>query len=200
MDAHRDQLPQPALRNQLDIALADTGRSADNELVAAAILQPGQCPVVHVQLAAALVADNFVAFDADQRRNVAQPAQLARHRIGDQLAVREHLEIAVAMRGEDIEQLRMHERLAAQDTEIAIAVLLCVLHDPVHVRQRDPLSWRFHVHPAALAAQVAAVGDRDVEEGREGDALLEPRLELLDRAHALVAEVVADFPEQAQVR
>src|SRR5258708_36541285 len=79
VNSHLDQLTEPVFRNQLDIGLADTRRYADNQLVAAAILQTRQGLAVHVQTTAALVADNFVAFNTDQRRNVAQLSPFARN-------------------------------------------------------------------------------------------------------------------------
>ena len=46
--------------------------------------------------AAALVADDLVPFDADQRRDVAELAQLSRDFVGDEVAVGEDLEVAIA--------------------------------------------------------------------------------------------------------
>src|SRR5437879_5645891 len=148
VDSHLDQLAEPALRNQLDIGLADTRGYADDELVTAAILQARQGLAVHVQASAPLVADNFVALNADQRRNVAQPPQFARNLIRYKLSVRENLEIAVGMRSEDFEQLRVQERLAAEDAEIGVSVLLRVSEQVIHVLECDLLSRCFHVHPA----------------------------------------------------
>ena len=50
----------------------------------------------------------------------------ARDFVGDELAVGEDLEIAVRMRREQIEQLRVHERLAAEDAEERVPVRLRV--------------------------------------------------------------------------
>ena len=49
-------------------------------------------------LAAALVADDLRALDADERRGVAEAAQLRGDLVGDELAVGEDLEVAVRMR------------------------------------------------------------------------------------------------------
>ena len=45
------------------------------------------------------------------------------HLVGDELAVGEDLEVAIGMRGQDVEQVRVHERLAAEDAEEAVAHL-----------------------------------------------------------------------------
>jgi len=59
---------------------------------------------------------------------------------------------------------------------------------------------RLDVHPAALAAQVAGIDDREVEERREVFATLHAPLEPLDRQHALHAEVPRRLPQAALVR
>ena len=145
--------------------------------------------------AAPFVADDLGPFDADERGDVAEPRQLARDVVGDQLAVGEDLEIAVRMRGEDIEELRMQERLAAQDAEVAVAVRLGVADDAIQLFQRELLRRRLDVDPAALAAQLAARDYRDEEERREVLAALAPPLVQLDRAHALDPEVVDELRE-----
>ena len=45
--------------------------------------------------------------------------------------------------------------------------------------------------------EVAGVGDADVQEGREGDALREALLVLLHRQHPLEAEVPRELPHQS---
>ena len=50
-----------------------------------------------------------------------------------------------------------------------------------------------HVDPASLAAQIAAIDDRDVEKRRKDFAPLQPPLVLLHRADAAVAHVQASF-------
>ena len=66
-----------------------------------------------VEPAAALVGDDFRSLNADQRRAVAELAHLLGMFGGNELAVGEHLEIAVRMSSEDVEQLRVKEGLAA---------------------------------------------------------------------------------------
>src|SRR6185436_20669269 len=74
--------------------------------------------------AAALVAHGLRAFDADERRGIAGPAELRRDLVGDHLAVGEDLEVAVGVGLEEPDQVGVHERLPAQDPEEAVAVLL----------------------------------------------------------------------------
>ena len=75
----------------------------------------------HALAAAALVADDLVPFDADERRDVAELAELLRHFVGDEVAVGEDLEVAIAVAAEDLQDLRVHERLAAEDAEERVA-------------------------------------------------------------------------------
>ncbi len=96
-----------------------------DQLVAAAVLQPGQRLLVDSWAAAPLVADRLAAFDADQRRRVAERAQAPGGVSSvEEVAVGEEQEVAVGMGREDVEQPRVQERLAAQDAEEAVAVLL----------------------------------------------------------------------------
>ena len=78
--------------------------------------------------------------------------------VGNELAVCENLERNnPGCPAEEIEQLLVHERFAAENPEKAVSVLLCVLHDLVEVIEID-LHLRFiDVYPAALAAEVATV-------------------------------------------
>ena len=104
--------------------------------------------------------------------------------VGDQLAVGEDLEVAVRVRGEDVQQLRVHERLAAEDAEVAVAVLLGVADDPVQLVER-----RSSVAGASTSTQQPWQRSWQllmIEMNRNGgkwSPALEPRLELLDRAH-----------------
>ena len=110
--------------------------------------------------AAALVADRGVPLDADQRTGIPDAAQFARDFIGDQLPVGEDLKIAVRVCLQNPEQFRMEERFAPEDAEIAVAVPLRIVEHPVHVVERDELPRRLHVHPAPLAAELAAIDDQ----------------------------------------
>ena len=143
--------------------------------------------------AAAFVADDFGAFDAEERRDVAEARQLASDLVGDELSVREDLEVAVGMGREQVEQLRMEERLATQNAEVGVPVRLGVVDDPVQLLERHLLRGCGHVHPAPLAAQLTARDDRDEEERREVLPAPPPALVELDRANALDAEVVDEL-------
>ena len=88
--------------------------------------------------------------------------------VGDEVAVGEDLEVAIGVLGQHVEQVRVHERLAADDAEEDVAHLLGLARPACRKRVgRDDLLLGGDVHPAALAAQVAAVDDRDVQERRE---------------------------------
>src|SRR4051794_6992121 len=105
------------------------------------------------------------------------------------MSVRKHLEIAIAMRAENLQNLRVHERLAAENAEERIAHRLGFTDQPVHRRRLDPRLLGGHIDPATLAAEIAAIDDRDIEERRKEFPPLEPRLVPLHRANALHAEI-----------
>ena len=75
--AHLDQPVEPLLAEQVDVRLAEAGADAGEHLVLQAVLQALHRLAEHAVPAAALVADDLVPFDADQRRDVAELAQLA---------------------------------------------------------------------------------------------------------------------------
>src|SRR5205823_3357299 len=56
-----------------------------------------------------------------------------------------------------------------------------------------------HVHPAALAAQVAGIQDREIQERRKIFTALDAALELLDGQQPLHTEIPHEFPEQPRV-
>jgi len=199
--AHLDQAIDPFLRHQVvDVGLADAGADAGKEPVVEAILQAFHGLAEHPAPAAALVADDLVALHADQRRHVAQPAHLASAGVGDKLAVGEDLEIAVGMLGQHVEKVGMHERLAADNAKEDIAHLLRFAQQLVHGLGLDNLLLGGHVHPAALAAQIAAINNRDVQEGRKDLAFFQALLVLFHREHALDAHVPEQLPQQPFIR
>ena len=69
----------------------------------------------------------------------------------------------------------------------------------VDVRGLEPPGGAVHVHPAALAAQVAGRGDREEQERREVLAALQPPLVPFDRPDALHAARVGDLRQQAGI-
>ena len=87
----------------------------------------------------------------------------------------------------------MHERLAAEYAEERVAHLLRFADCAAHRRQVDRLLLRRHIDPAPLAAEVAAIDDRDVKKRREKLAALEAGLVLLDRAMPLKPKFQASF-------
>ena len=76
VNAHVDQTAQPALGHQIvDIGLADAGGDTGDQPVPAAGFESRQRLVQNVETSAPLVADDLGAFDADQRRDVAERPQ-----------------------------------------------------------------------------------------------------------------------------
>ena len=116
------------------------------------------------------------------------------------MAISEDLEVAVRVSPQNPNQIGVHEGLAAQESEEAVSVLLGVIDQRIHVVETDHMLRFVDVHPAALTPKIAAIGNRNIEERREGDPLLEAFLKPLDRPHALVPEVVGEFPQNARVR
>ena len=103
------------------------------------------------------------------------------------------------MRREQVEQPGVHERLAAEDAKERDPVRLRVVDRAVERREIDLHALGFHIDPAALAAQVARVQDREVKERRKVFAALDPALEALDREQPFHAEVPQEFPEQPRI-
>ena len=111
----------------------------------------------------------------------------------DELAIGENLEIAIGMHCQKVEQFRMHEGLSAQDPEEGITVTFSVIDDLIEFIKLDGFTWLIHVHPAALAAQVAGVENGDVKEWREELPFFHALFKQQHRARALVAKVPADL-------
>ena len=115
------------------------------------------------------------------------------------MAVGEYLKVAVWMCFQDSDEVRVHERLATQDAEKAVAVLLRAVDQLVHIVKADHFLWLVDIDPAALTPEVAAICDGYINERREGDALLQSLLKALDRTNSLVTEVVSKLPEHSFV-
>ncbi len=90
----------------------------------------------------------------------------------------------------------MHERLAADDAEEDVAHRLRFADQLVERFGLNDLLLGRDIDPAALAAQVAGIDDRDVEERREELAALEAGFVPLDGEHALQAHVPGELPEE----
>ena len=96
-------------------------------------------------------------------------AHARRPLLGDELAVGENLEVTIGVLRQHVEQLRMHEGLAADHAEEDVAHRLGLAYFQRIVDffgLNDFLLGR-HVHPAPLAAQVATVDDRNVQKRRK---------------------------------
>src|SRR3989449_2091220 len=194
-----DEFLQPLFGQQLvHIRLADAGGHSGKKPGTETMFQPAHRFVEHVLLAAALITRDFTAFDADQGRGVAQFAQAIRDFLRDELAVGEKLKVTVGVRGEQVEQLRVHERFAAEDAEERVPVPFGVGDGAIERVQVDGVLL-LHIHPAALATEVARVDDGKIEERGEVFAALDAPLELLDRQHPLHAEVPDKLPQATLV-
>ena len=120
-------------------------------------------------------------------------ASCSRDLVGDQLTVGEDLEVAVRVSGEQIEELGMQKRLAAENAEVGVAVSLGVADDPIELVERHFLGRRGDIDPATLAPQLAARDHRNEQKRRKVLAALAPPFVELDRANALDAEVVDEL-------
>ena len=172
---------------------------ADEAIAVLAVLQAAQGAGQNVGLAAALVADDLGAFDADERGDVPELAHGGGGLFGDHLAIREDLEVGVRVHREEVEELRVHEGLAAEDAEEGVPMPLGVVHDLVQLVEVQRLARFIDIDPAALAAEVAGVQDGDVEEGREELALLHALLVQHHRTRPLVAEIPADLRQAKRI-
>jgi hypothetical protein len=61
----------------------------------------------------------------------------------------------------------MHERFATENSKERISVGFGVQNRPVQQLQIDLGAFGGDIHPTALAAEIARIQDRDVEERRE---------------------------------
>lgn len=196
MHAARDQLAQPRLRAELgDIALADAGRHAGEQALAQSILEPAHRTIENLLLAAPIVARDFPSFDRNERCRVADLSQLSRDFLRDELAVGEDLEIRIRMFREEIEQLRVHEGLAAENPEKRVPMVLRVIDRAVQRGEIDLCSLGLDVDPATLAAQIARVQDRKIQEWRKVLTAANTPLESLHTEHALHSEVPKELAE-----
>src|SRR5205823_10954443 len=94
-------------------------------------------------------------------------AQLFRLGVGDELAVGEDLEVTVGVFGEHLDQVRVHEGLAADNAEEDVAHRPGLAHQLVERGRLNDLLFGGDIDPATLAAQIAAVDDRHIKEGGE---------------------------------
>src|SRR5207249_1697719 len=102
------------------------------------------------------------------------------------------------MRREQVQQLRVHERLAAQNPEEGVPVLFGVGDGAIQALQLDGVLL-LDIYPAALAAKVAGVDDREIEKRRKIVAAFDAPLEFLHGQNPLHAEVPGKFPQATLV-
>jgi len=100
------------------------------------------------------------------------------------------------MLAEHFQEMRMHERLAADDAEKDVAHLLAFANELMKSFRLDDLLLGGHVHPAPLATQITTVDDRNVEKRRKDLALFEPPFVLLNGANPLPAHIPGQLPQR----
>ena len=125
VNAAIDEFLQPLPREKLvDVRLANARGHTGQKPGPQTMFQPAHRFVEHVLFSTALITDNFTTFDANERGGISQPAEFRGDFFRDELAIGENLKVAVGMRREQLEQLGMHERLAAQNAKESVPVLL----------------------------------------------------------------------------
>lgn len=193
-----DELAEPRFGEEfLDIGLADAGGDAGEESGAEGGFEAAEGAFEDVDIASAFVTDDFVAFDGDERGCVPDLGQPGCDFIGDALSVREDLEIAIGVTGEDVEKAGVEEGFAAEDAKEAISFTFGVGDEAVHLLGGDLVCVGGDIDPAALAAEVAAVEDGDVEEGGEELAFFHAAFESLDAEDSFDAEVPQELSDAA---
>ncbi len=93
----------------------------------------------------------------------------------------------------------MHERLAAEDTKEGIPHRLGLVDSAI---ERFDIYFSLlgsHIDPTALAAQIATVDNRYIEERREELAAFESSLMFLNTAQSLPTRLVGKLPQQTFV-
>ena len=148
---------------------------------------------------AAFVADDFAAFHADEGGDVAKFAEFLGDFFGDELAVGEDLEVGVGVIAEDLEEFLVHEGFSAEDAEEAVSGGLGFVDHFVHGGDVEFVLLGFDVDPAALALEVAAVDNGNVEEWWEELALFHPLFVKHDGAGSFDSHVPEKFPYEAFV-
>jgi hypothetical protein len=100
------------------------------------------------------------------------------------------------MLSQKLEEFGIHERLPSQDPEKPVPVGFGLVHHLVEIIEFD-LHLRFiDIDPTSLATEVAAVQNRDVEEGRKVFPLLESALKFLNRKHPLPSKIPRKLREK----
>ena len=195
-----DERAQPFFGQQVaDVGLAEAGGDSSEQFVFDAVIESAQRAREHVLFSTAFVADDLGAFDAHQRRHIAELPQIFCDLFGDQLTIGKDLEEAIWMLREEVEQLRMHEGFTAKNAEEAVAVGLCLIHESIQLIEFNLHLWLVDIDPAALAAEIAGVQNRNVEKRREVLAALHPIFVQLHRARPFKSEIPRHLQQKAGI-
>jgi len=114
-------------------------------------------------------------------------------RFRDELAIGKDLKVTVRMLRQHIEEVRMHERLSAENAKETVSMRFGIVDEAMKGGCIDHLSRAFDVDPAALAPQVARVNNGNVEKGGEIFTALDSPFETLDRQQPLDPKVPAEL-------
>jgi len=115
------------------------------------------------------------------------------------MPIGKNLEVDVGVSRKNLQQVFVHERLTAQDPEEAIPHRLGLLDRSVCRIEFDLVLFRRDVDPAALAAEVATVDHRQVQERREELTASQSAFVLVDARQATDPERPSGFPKQSLV-
>ncbi len=196
-----DQLTEPGFGQQfLDIRLAYAGGHTGEQTRTQRGFQAPQRTFEDVYIAAAFVADDLVPLDGDEWCGIADFRQTRGDFVGDALAVGEDLKIAVGVVGENVEQTGVEEGLSAENAEESVPLGFGVVDESVHLLGGDLMCVSGDVDPTTLAAQIAAVEDRDVEEGRKELAFLQTLFEPFDAEDAFHPKVPQELSDATRRR
>ncbi len=199
MHAAGDEFAQPLLGEQfVNVRLANARCHASEDFFPEAIVQSAQRTDEDFFLPAPLVAGDLTALDADERGRIADFSQAPCDLLGDNLPVRENLKVTVGVRPQQVEKLWVHERLAAKNSKERVSMPFRVGDRAIECVEVNRV-FLLDIHPAALAAQVARVENREIKERRKILAVSDAPLEFFHRQHALHAEVPREFPKQPRV-
>ncbi len=198
---HIDEPVHPFFAEQIfKVRLAQARRDAGQEFVIDAVLQALHRFAEDIFFTAPFVADDFGAFNADERGDVAHAPHLFGQFIGDQLAVGKNLEVAMGMLLQNIEQSLIHEGFAAEDAEETVAGFIGFAEQAIQIFGGNLFLFGGDVHPTALATEVAAIEHGDVEERGKVFTLFHPLLVFLNGPHAAPAEIVGELGHETFVR
>lgn len=133
-----DELAEPRFGEEfLDIGLADAGGDAGEESGPQGGFEAAEGALEDVDVASTFVTDDFVAFDGDERGCVPDFGEARGNFVSDALSVREDLEIAIGVTGQDVEEAGVEEGFAAEDAKEAISFAFGVGDEAVHLVRGD---------------------------------------------------------------